>query len=174
MSIIKIYESYENFSKILKKEPKKLTSVFGFMINRSKIFAMRKGKTLDSLEEFIEDLATSHETEILADSNSIQNLVNTNKNLPLFNYLMYAISISRTPLELQSYLKFLKNQKFTREQMEIFCQVLVSIEFKSSLLTKKMSFKYMPSLIDILCNQDTSQDDIADDVHDCLLGILEQ
>jgi len=32
----------------------------------------------------------------------------------------------------------------------------------------------MPSLIDILCNQDTSQDDIADDVHDCLLGILEQ
>jgi len=166
MSLLKIYESYDNFTKILKKEKKKTPSVFAFMINKSKIFAIKKGKALDDLEEFIEDLSTSHEAEILADSNFVQNLINLNKTPILFDYLMYAISSSRTPLELKSYLKFLKAQKFNEEQMETFCNVLVSIEFKSSLLSKDLAFQYMPNLIDILCNQDTNQDSIAHSVHD--------
>lgn len=174
MDILKIYENYESFSKIMKKEKKKQVSVFEFIINKRKVHAIKKGNLLDNLEEFIEELTTSHETEITSDPKFIDNLIKVDKNEALFEYLMYAISSSRTPLELQSYLRLLKSQVLKVNQMEKFCNVLVSIEFKATLLGKDLSFQYMASLIEILCSQDTTQDEVAYSVHDCLLGVLDQ
>ncbi|CAI2375501.1 unnamed protein product [Moneuplotes crassus] len=174
LSIMKIYENYESFSKVLKKDPKNPTSIFSFLVNKSKTFSIKKGKSLDKLEEFIEDVANHHETEIMTESGSIQNIIDTGRLPVLFDYLLYAISTSRTPFELGSYIQFLKNQRFSPKQMEDFCNVLVSIEFKSSILSKEMTFQYMPNLIDILCFQNTDQNEILDQVHDSLCGILDQ
>jgi hypothetical protein len=58
--------------------------------------------------------------------------------------------------------------------MEDFCNVLVSIEFKSSLLSKGIAFQYMPGLVDILCYQSTDQEQILEQVYDSLSGILDQ
>ena len=174
MEILKIYEAYENFSKLVKNEKKKVLSIFEFIANKRKIYAIKKGHLLDNLEEFIEDLATTHNAEVISDANFITNLINLSKNNALFEFMMHSISSARTPLELQSYLRFIRKQAFTAEQMEQFCNVLVSIEFKSSILTKELAFQYMPTLIDILGTQDISQEVIADHIHDCLLGVLDQ
>lgn len=173
MTIIKIIENYDSFSKLLKKE-KKYVSVMEFAINKRKVYPIKKGQLLDKLDEFIEDIASSHETEIIGDNNFLQNLIKIEKSEPLFEYIMHAISEARTSKEIRNYLRFLVNQTLSSDQLEKFANVLVSIEFKSSLLGKESAFRHTPSLIDFLCHQNTKKDDISENVHDCLLGILDQ
>ena len=174
LNIIKYYDNYESFAKVLKKDKLKSSTILEFLINKRKIHQIKRGKLLDQLEEFIDDIGNCHTTEISSDMTYTSGNIILEKNNALFEYFMYGISNARTPNELNSLLTFIKTQKFTADQMHIFWNVLVTIEFKVGLPGKEHSYHYINSLIEILCNQNSKDGQIAENIHDSLLGVLDQ
>ena len=174
INILKFYDNYESFTKVLKKDKLKSWSTLEFFMNKRKIYPIKRGKLLDELEDFIDDITNTHTSEILSDMTYASTLIKFEKNESLFEYFMYTISLAHTPNELNSLLSFIRTQKFNPKQMHIFSNVIVTIEFKSGLLGKEHSFSYIHSLIEILCNQNSKDDEISENVHDCLLGVLDQ
>ena len=170
--IIKMYENYESFEKIVKKKNKS-SGVFDFMLKKKKPLKTNLGKLLDGLEDFIDEVSSKSTGEVDSDPEYIIQISKFDKNPHIFEYFLYAISMVRTPSELENYLEFIKNMQLSTEQLKKFSDSLSEIEFDFEVLDIQQAYKYMPSLVNLLVNQDAKSDEAILMLHDWLLGLLD-